>query len=71
MKIVDANKHIYCSSSVVSELLKKSNFADKCQNCTINDGKHSYADITLGDFWQFNKHIHDEKFNPKNGVSRI
>ena len=37
----------------------------------INDGKNSCADITLGDFWQFNKNVHDEKFNPKNGVSRI
>lgn len=71
MKIVDSSKNTYCSSNIISELLKKSNFADKCQNCMINDGKHSCADITLGDFWQFNKNVHDEKINPKNGVSRI
>lgn len=65
-----AGKNIILPSAV-KHLLDKNNFIERCKTCKINHGNGNYSDITVGDFWQFRKNVHPDKFNPINGVSFI
>jgi coenzyme F420-reducing hydrogenase beta subunit len=51
----------------------KGNYIEDCKTCNMHTAGNSYADLTIGDFWDYGKYkyICNEEFHPTKGSNIV